>query len=65
MLIILQILNFRAVLKQSKQPKYYGQDYLKNFHLHFRSLVMIQISKRSPILDKKEKFIAKTHTNQS
>ena len=37
-------------LKHSKFRIYFDQGSLKNSHLHFTSLIMIQISRHSPIL---------------
>ena len=46
--------------------KYYDQGSLKNIHLHFMSLVMIQISESSHALGKKiEKFIQIILTSHS
>lgn len=46
--------------------KHYDQGSLKNFHLHFMSLVMIQISESSQALGKKiEKFIQIILTSHS
>ena len=41
-------------------PKYYGQDFLKNFPLLFTPSMIIQVSGKSPILAEKGRFSGNT-----
>ena len=51
--------------EHGKLPKLYGQNCFEKFHLHFRSLTMVQISKCSPFWFKTQKYIKKTYTIRS
>ena len=50
----------KLVPKHFKFPKYYRQDCLNKFLLHFLYLVMIRISEHSSISTQK-KYLKKTH----
>ena len=44
----------------AKIAKYYDQDYLKHFYLHFTSLVTVDISEYSPILTQNRNIYQKS-----
>ena len=54
------LLSGKHISTETQQlPEYYDQDYLKRFHLQFKSLLMIHISEHSPIWAQNTKFCPK------